>query len=591
MVNLISKVSPFTHSIRRLYACRFSSAGVKDKNQDAFAAYQPTSDITQYKGIGACIADGVSFNQNAQHASTTSVIHFLTDYYSTPDSWKVKTAVSHVLSSLNAWLYHHGQQASAHHHGLVTTFSGMILKSNTLHVFHVGDSRIIRLRGKTLEPLTRDHTHHYNNGQDYLSRALGLDSNLDIDYSTSDIKAGDILIATTDGVHGFINNAEIRALLTPLQTNAAATLTDIERIAQQFVDLALSNNSTDNVTCFILRVDNVPDKNHEEAHSELITRAIPPLLTPGQSIDHYLVERKIYSSPHSHLYKVVDQRHHKHYVLKAPSLNFADDVNYLERFVREQWVGSRFDHVNIMHILAPQPDGHFLYHICEAIEGDNLRQWINDHPKATLHEVRLIIEPFIDALRVFKRAGMLHRNLKPENIMIKPSGEVKLIDFSNVSVGGLPDINGPFKEDMPVGSAHYTAPESIIDGISMMQSDQYSLAVIIYEMLTQTWPYRLKNAHRKGANSIDQWEYQSFKAHRPDLPRWLDLALEKACHPNYNHRYEAYSEFWHDLIKPNADLLHDFNRRPLLQQQSSKVWQLISIMLIVVVLIQAYFLI
>lgn len=124
----------------------FSSAGNKPENQDAFAAWQPSSNSARYKGIACCIADGVSCSDNAQQASTTSVTHFLNDYYSTPDSWDVKTAAGKVLSSLNAWLYHHGQQASARHNSLVTTLSSVVLKSSTLHVFHVGDSRVYRLR-------------------------------------------------------------------------------------------------------------------------------------------------------------------------------------------------------------------------------------------------------------------------------------------------------------------------------------------------------------------------------------------------------------------------------------------------------------
>ena len=103
----------------------FSSAGNKPENQDAFAAWQPSTNSARYKGIACCIADGVSCSDNAQQASTTSVTHFLNDYYSTPDSWDVKTAAGKVLSSLNAWLYHHGQQASARHNSLVTTLSSL----------------------------------------------------------------------------------------------------------------------------------------------------------------------------------------------------------------------------------------------------------------------------------------------------------------------------------------------------------------------------------------------------------------------------------------------------------------------------------
>lgn len=568
----------------------FSSAGVKDENQDAFAAYQPTLSITEYKGIAACIADGVSCSENAQHASTTSVTNFLTDYYSTPDSWDVKTATGHVLSSLNAWLYHHGQQASARHNGLVTTFSGFILKSTTLHVFHVGDSRVVRLRGNTIEPLTRDHTHRHGNGKDYLSRALGMDTNLDVDYQTSDIQPGDILVATTDGVHGFISNDHLRVLLKPLQSDAPATLTNIEKVAQQVVNLATEHDSNDNLTCFILKVESIPNKNIEETETELKARAIPPALKAGQRLDNYLVESVLYAGTRSHLYKVTDRRNQKRFVLKAPSLNFTDDLVYLEGFVREQWVGSRVNHTNVMRILPAEPNGQFLYHICEEVKGANLRQWIHDHPNASLHEVRTIVEQIISGLRVFQRAGIIHRDLKPENIMINTAGQVKLIDFGTASVRGLAEITSPIAEDGPVGSVSYIAPESVIDAISIMQSDMFSLAIIVYEMLTQTLPYQMDKVGRRGAKSINEWHYQSLRGVRSDLPQWIDLALEKACHPNYKQRYEAYSEFWNDLLKPNADLVSHFKRRPLLQQQSSKVWQLVSVILLLIVLVQWYLL-
>ena len=71
----------------------------------------------QLKGVTGCIADGASCSENAQLASETSVTHFISDYYSTPDTWPVKTAAARVLSALNSWLYHHGKQSSLAHNG------------------------------------------------------------------------------------------------------------------------------------------------------------------------------------------------------------------------------------------------------------------------------------------------------------------------------------------------------------------------------------------------------------------------------------------------------------------------------------------
>lgn len=567
----------------------FSTAGVKEENQDSFAAYQPTLGITRYKGIAACVADGVSCSENAQQASTTSVTTFLKDYYSTPDSWDVKTAAQKVLGPLNSWLYHHGKQTSARHNALVTTFSGMVLKSNTAHIFHVGDSQILRLRGDTLEPLTRLHTHQHGNGQELLSRALGMDSNLDIDYRTTDIEAGDLLIATTDGVHGFINNADIRRLVAPMQAQEAVTQREVEQLSKGIVDLALAQKSNDNVTCFILRVDSVPSKNIDEAHEELSVRKIPPSLKVGDKIDHFQVEKILYNGTRSHLYQVTDKRNHQTYVLKAPSLNFVDDLVYLEGFVREQWVGSRIDHENIMRILPAEPNGKFLYHICEEIKGDTLRQWIHDHSNASLHDVRAIIDKVIQGLRVFQRAGIIHRDLKPENIMISTDGKVKLIDFGTAAVRGLSEISSPINEDTPVGSVNYIAPETVVEGTAIMQSDLFSLSVMVYEMLSKELPYHMEK-HRRGAKSVNEWQYQPLREHRPDLPLWLDLAIEKACHPSYRQRHDAYSEFWADLQKPNATLMQSYKRRPLLEQNPSRVWQVISFILLIVIVVQWYFL-
>jgi len=113
---------------------------------------------------------------------------------------------------------------------------------------------------------------------------------------------------------------------------------------------------------------------------------------------------------------------------------------------------------------------------------------------------------------------------------------------------------------------------------------------IIYEMLTQTLPYKIDKVGLRGAKSINEWQYHSFRQLRPDLPFWLDLAIEKACHPNYKNRHEAYSELWQDLLKPNQTLIRQYKKRPLLAQNSSRVWQIISILLLMIVMIQAYFL-
>ena len=567
----------------------FSSAGNKSENQDAFAAWQPSSNSARYKGIACCIADGVSCSDNAQQASTTSVTHFLNDYYSTPDSWDVKTAAGKVLSSLNAWLYHHGQQASARHNSLVTTLSSVVLKSSTLHVFHVGDSRVYRLRNGSLECLTRDHTHQHGNGQDYLSRAMGMDTHLEVDYLSQPLENSDVLLMTTDGVHGFLTDKRMRDILIK-QLSPQSTQTHFERCAETLVNQALDNGSNDNLTAMIIRVEALPEKNIEETHRVLTERVIPPVLNVGDCIDHYEVEQVLYAGTRSHLYRVLNRRDHRRYVLKAPSLNFEEDLVYLEGFVREQWVGARVDHANVMKILPPEPHARFMYHICELIEGESLRQWMNDHPQPELSSVRNIVEQIVMALRAFQRMGMVHRDLKPENVMVTTQGQVKLIDFGTVQVKGLAEVTSPVEEDCPVGSVNYIAPEYVMYGVATTQSDLFSLGVMVYEMLSGEQPFQMSHIHRRGAGSVSEWKYQPLRDVRSDIPLWLDLAIEKSCHPDIHARHTALSEFWTDLTKPNDALVSAYSGKPLIERHADKVWPTISAVLLLVVILQSWLL-
>jgi len=562
----------------------YTSAGIKPRNEDAFAAYVPHGNALALKGITACVADGASCSDNAQLASETSVTHFINDYYSTPDTWPVKTAVARVLSALNSWLYHHSRQQLVRHNGLVTTFSALVIKSTTAHLFHAGDSRIYRLRREKLELLTSDHTHYQRDGAALLTRALGMDSHLEMDYCAEDVECDDLFMLSTDGVHGMLTSAEIAALL---QVSHA----DLERHARAIVDAALQKGSADNVSCLLVRVTALPQADLDEVHRQLTQLALPPALDVGNRIDGFTVQRVLHNGTRSHLYLVQSAHDKKLYVLKAPSPNFADDPHYLEGFIREQWVASRIEHPGVMKIFPRPPASPFLYLLCEYIDGITLRQWMFDHPKPALEKVRAIVRETVAALRVLQRLHMTHRDLKPENIMLTHDGKVKLIDFGTVHIGGLDEVSSPLREEIPVGSADYIAPEYLLGGNGAFYSDIFSLGVIVYEMLTGKLPFHLSVQQQRHLQSLHVYQYTSARAHRPELPLWLDLALQKATQPNVVQRYQALSEFVHDLSTPNEEMLRSHQRRPLLQRNSLRFWKNAALIAAAIALVEAALLI
>ncbi|WP_369413177.1 protein kinase domain-containing protein [Pseudomaricurvus albidus] len=562
----------------------YTTAGTKERNEDAFAVKLPSSaGVVNYKGIVACIADGVSCSDNAQQASITSVTQFIEDYYSTPDSWSVKKSAARVLTSLNSWLFHHGQQSDLRHNGLVTTFSGVVLKSNTAHLLHVGDSRIFRFRDGRLKQLTRDHSHNQYGRKSFLTRALGMDSHLEVDYRQVSLQVGDLLVLTSDGVHEYLSLADSIQLLTDAGE-------DLEAAARASVEKALANGSDDNLSCLLVRITALPQADVDEVHRQLTELVIPPVMDVGNKIDRFEVLQVMHSGTRSHLYLVEDKEAGRKLVLKAPSENFSEDPQYLEGFIREQWVGRRLNSPWVMKIYERPHESPFLYHLCEYVEGQTLRQWMHDNPHPEFDEVRSITESIIRGIRVFQRMGMVHRDLKPENIIVTPQKKAVIIDFGTVRVDSLDEIVSPIDDETPVGSVDYIAPEYLRGEKGLHQSDIFSLGVIVYEMLTGKLPYKTSTAQQRNPQRYQDWHYFSARDHRKEIPLWLDLALEKACAESPAQRYSVLSEFLADMSTPNSQLVSERQNAPFLQRNPLLFWQWMSAVLLVIVLVEAWFL-
>lgn len=553
-----------------------STGGRKALNQDAFAAHQPTGQELTFKGATAVIADGVSNCADSHIASQTAVTSFISDYYSTPHSWNLRQSVSRVLHSLNRWLHQHN---SADRDSLLCTFACALVKSRTLHCFHVGDSRIYHLHQGQLEQLSRDHN-RIEGGRSYLSRALGGDSQLKVDYSSHSLEPGDCILLSSDGLHEFIPPAQLEQMLV---SRAAG---HPEACARALVQQALDNGSDDNITALVMVVDQLPEESLSDSQQQLTRLPIPPAMQPGNRIDDYEVLEVIFNGTRSHLYRVVDRASGQQFALKAPSLNFSSDTRYLEGFIREEWVGQRIDHHNVMQTQAPLRPKRFMYYLSEHLEGQTLRQWMDDNPQPSLAQVRPLIRQLIQGLRAFQRADMVHQDLKPENIMIDNDGRVKIIDFGTVKIGGVAEISPPLTSEVPQGSVNYVAPEYLLGQSGTFRSDLFSLAVICYEMLTGKLPYKATGSHQPKLKHYCDLRYRPAIFHRPELPLWIEGCLRKALQPDPAHRYEALSEFQQDLEYPNATLQANIRRQPLLQRNPLRFWQGAAVLLMLLNLVQ-----
>jgi len=548
-------------------------------NQDAFAAWCGQAESNLLKGAAAAIADGVSSCADSHVASQTAVTSFLDDYASTPYTWSVHKSARQIISSLNAWIYQQNTNRASHNDSLLTTFSAVVLKSNTLHCFHVGDSRVYHVRGDAIERLTQDHV-RIERGQEYLSRALGADRHLELDYSTHELQVGDVVLLSTDGVHGVVKRPEMLGLIAEHGTN------DLERLAQNLVQAALNAGSDDNLTVLLMAIDALPHETLDEVHRKLMQLPIPPVLQVGNKIDGYEVQEIIFSGTRSHMYRVRDMETGEQFTLKTPSLNFAEDAMYLSGFVREEWVGQSVQHVNVMRTHVPKRPKQFLYYLGEYIDGINLREWMYDNPKPGMDAVRRIVKQVVAGLRAFQRADMVHQDIKPENIMIDSQGRVKILDFGTVLIAGADELISPLDKSVPQGSVNYVAPEYLMGEVGTFKSDLFSLAVVVYEMLTGSLPFAEKTVKQVELKSYSDLRYIPANHPRRDLPLWVEACLRKALQPNPRYRYDALSEFLQDLTVPNTTLEASLARQPLIEKNPVVLWQVLALVLLVLNLIQ-----
>jgi protein phosphatase len=565
-----------------------SIAGKRELNQDAFAVKKPSSySEKKFKGVVACIADGVSCSNNGQQASQTSVTQFMDDYYSTNESWDVKKSTSKVLNSLNAWLYHHSK-GDARHNGLITTFSTIIFKSTTAHIFHVGDSRIYRYREGVLTQLTKDHCRVTHGNNSVLIRALGMDCHVDIDYRSVPMQEDDIFLLSTDGIHDTLDDKTIAKHIA-CHEQIDVTAKTLEVLSKTICDDAFNHGSTDNLSCLLLKIGQLPNSDINDVFQDLTKLVIPPAMQVGNEIDGFKVQKILHQGARSHVYLAIEKDTKRRVVLKMPSLNYIDDNAYLDGFYKEQWVGQRLNHPSIMAIQPRIEKSPFLYHICEYIEGITLRQWMHNNPEPAFEKVVSIIKKVVDAVRVLQRSAMVHRDLKPENILISKNNHITLIDFGTVKISGLDEIS-KLVEEVPLGAADYIAPEYLYTGETTFSSDLFSIGVIAYELLSGGLPYQENNQQSLQKAINTQWQYRDIQQFRTAIPKHLNQVLMKATHTKVEKRYTSMSEFVNELQRATPKINSELIKPPLMERHPVKFWQSMSAILFIIVILELFLL-
>ncbi len=551
-----------------------SDQGRKPVNQDFHGALLPEGRALVSKGVVVALADGISTSAVSRVAAETAVKSLLTDYYCTSEAWSVKTSAQRVIDAVNSWL-HAETRRSRHGHdadrGYVCTLSAMVLKSRSVHLFHIGDSRIFRVAGGTLEQLTDDHRVVLSSQESYLGRALGAAPNVEIDYRTLDLSPGDVYVLATDGVYEHVTGRFVAQAI-------AASPDDLAGAARRIVEEAFAQGSTDNLTVQIARIDALPDGDATDVFVQTDGMAPPPLPEAPCDFDGHRILRAIHANHRSHIYLATDLETGARVALKIPSLDLRGDQDHLRRFMMEEWIARRVHSPHVLKAVAPTRRRTFLYTVTEYVEGQTLRQWMIDHPRPDLGAVVAVVEQIEKGLRALHRMEMVHQDLRPENVMIDRDGVVKIIDFGSTRVSGVREAAPEIDADAILGTVQYAAPEYFVGETGTPQSDLYALGVIAYEMLTGRLPYGAEVSRARSRKAQRKLRYASAQSPARRIPEWADAALRRAVDPDPMRRQDTLLEFVTDLRRPNPEF-QPTRRRPLMERNPLLFWQALSLTL------------
>ena len=258
------------------------------------------------------------------------------------------------------------------------------------------------------------------------------------------------------------------------------------------------------------------------------------MIMKGQKInDRYQIIKSIGEGGMANVYLAYDTILDRNVAGKVLRGDLATDEKFVRRFQREALSASSLSHPNIVEVYDVGEDNGQYYIVMEYIEGCQLKQLLKKRGRLTLSEVIDIMLQITDGLSVAHDAYIIHRDIKPQNIMILDSGLVKITDFGIAMAMNSTQLT---QTNSVMGSVHYLPPEQANGKGSTLQSDIYSMGILMYELLTGELPYKGDNAVEIALKHLKE-KIPSVREKLPEIPQSVENIIIKATAKNPKNRY------------------------------------------------------
>jgi len=538
-----------------------SRRGPREINEDCAAATR-SAPGDPVRGVIAAIADGVSGSGRGREAAQTSVLGLLADFFATPATWETTVALDRLIGAQNAWLAAQNRQreGAGVDAAALTTLSALVLQGQGYTIAHVGDTRVWRVADGELQRLTHDHAYAQPDQRNRLTRAVGLDEILHVDYLQGEVRIGDRFVLTSDGVHGVLKARRIGEL---------AAAGSAQQAADALVDAALGAGSRDNASALVIQVLGLDAARLEDETAR--TRSLPalPRKRVGDRVDGYLITAIVADTGVHRLYQARDTSSGELVVLKTLHESRAADAQERAMLAHEAWLAQRVTGRDARGFVRGReaPDASALYTVFDWHGGQTLEQMLAGGRRFGVAEVVSAAGEVVRALGRLHRQGVIHRDIKPANLHLGDDGQWRVLDLG-VALSGR---EGAAARELHAGTPSYVNPEQWHGAAADAGSDLFAFGVTLYRWLTGRLPYGEIEPYQVARYRHDPLPLSRI---RPDVPIWLDHLVRRAIALDARERFETAEEMHLALERGASRPVSAPAATPLVARDPAALWKI-----------------
>jgi serine/threonine protein phosphatase PrpC len=485
------------------YASLSIPGPVRDHNEDCVICWQPHGE-TDWRNRGALVvlADGVGGQARGEIASRMACDVAVKTFTESKPLASPTQTLFQMFAAANIAVYDENIKNNGKGR-MATTLTAALFRHNEVNIGHVGDCRVYLIQKGRIRQVTSDHSYAgvqlklglinvhdamSSPMRSVLTRTVGQEPTIRVDYHTVTVARGDVIVQMCDGVWTQLTEGEIYDTVTKQSP---------EEACKSLVSLAEKRGADDNLSVQVIKVQGIERLSYYRGvatYQKESPAIMGSELEPGQVLDgRFKITDIISRSGMASIFKAIDQSNNTVVALKVPFMQFESDPGFFQRFQREQAIGKALQHPYILRMIDDESINKSRpYIVMEYLEGQTLGHLMHSiRPMPEADGLR-IASRICEAIHYMHEHDVVHRDLKPDNIMICSDGSIRIMDFGIAKYEGARRLTfGGFTPAM--GTPDYMAPEQVKGRRGDARTDIYSLGAILYEMLTGATPFEGAN--------------------------------------------------------------------------------------------------